>query len=144
MRPLILFIHGFGSCGWGEKSLRLRRHFGVERLLAPDLPFHPQARPALRQQARRPGARGEDQCVGVHLAFVVEMQEHARFPDAVLNTIDGVRADYEDGWGLVRASNTTPILVVRFEADDEAALKRIQGAFKQQMLAINGDLKLPF
>jgi phosphomannomutase/phosphoglucomutase len=81
---------------------------------------------------------------GENHAFVVEMQEHARFPDAVLNTIDGVRADYEDGWGLVRASNTTPILVVRFEADDEAALKRIQGAFKQQMLAINGDLKLPF
>lgn len=39
---MILFVHGFGSCGWGEKSLRLRRYFGVERLLAPDLPFHPQ------------------------------------------------------------------------------------------------------
>lgn len=40
---MILFIHGFGSCGWGQKSLALRRHFGVDRLLAPDLPFHPQA-----------------------------------------------------------------------------------------------------
>ena len=40
---MILFIHGFGSCGWGEKSLALRHHFGVGRVLAPDLPFHPQA-----------------------------------------------------------------------------------------------------
>ena len=38
---MILFIHGFGSCGWGEKSLQLRRHFGVDQVLAPDLPIHP-------------------------------------------------------------------------------------------------------
>ena len=38
---MILFIHGFGSCGWGEKSLHLRRHFGLEKVLAPDLPYHP-------------------------------------------------------------------------------------------------------
>lgn len=44
---MILFIHGFGSCGWGEKSLQLRRHFGVDQVLAPDLPFHP--RDAIRQ-----------------------------------------------------------------------------------------------
>jgi predicted esterase YcpF (UPF0227 family) len=40
---LILFIHGFGSCGWGEKSLQLRRHFGLNNVLAPDLPFDPLA-----------------------------------------------------------------------------------------------------
>lgn len=40
---MILFIHGFGSCGWGQKSLALRRHFGIDRVLAPDLPFHPEA-----------------------------------------------------------------------------------------------------
>jgi len=40
---MILFIHGFGSCGWGEKSLLLRRHFGIDRVIAPDLPFHPDA-----------------------------------------------------------------------------------------------------
>jgi len=39
---MILFIHGFGSCGWGEKSLHLRRHFGLEQVLAPDLPFDPE------------------------------------------------------------------------------------------------------
>lgn len=38
---MILFIHGFGSCGWGEKSLALRRFFGIENTIAPDLPFHP-------------------------------------------------------------------------------------------------------
>ena len=81
---------------------------------------------------------------GENHAFVVELQEKARFSDAKINTIDGLRADYSDGWGLVRASNTTPILVVRFDADTEAALQRIKGIFKQQMLAINKDLTLPF
>lgn len=39
---MILFIHGFGSCGWGQKSLQLRRHFGLQQVIAPDLPFHPE------------------------------------------------------------------------------------------------------
>jgi len=81
---------------------------------------------------------------GENHAFVEELREKATFPDSVLTTIDGVRADFQDGWGLVRASNTTPILVVRFEADTEVALQRIKGIFKQQMLAINNQLKLPF
>jgi len=81
---------------------------------------------------------------GENHAFVAEMQERAKFADAKINTIDGVRADFADGWGLVRASNTTPILVLRFESDTEEGLERIKGIFKQQMLAINRDLKLPF
>jgi phosphomannomutase/phosphoglucomutase len=81
---------------------------------------------------------------GENHAFVAEMQEQAKFADARINTIDGVRADFADGWGLVRASNTTPILVLRFESDTEKGLARIKGIFKQQMLAINSDLKLPF
>ena len=81
---------------------------------------------------------------GENHAFVVEMQEKAKFADAKVNTIDGVRADFADGWGLVRASNTTPVLVVRFDADSEEVLQRIKGVFKQQMLAINDQLKLPF
>jgi len=81
---------------------------------------------------------------GENHAFVKELQEKAYFVDAKINTIDGVRADYVDGWGLVRASNTTPILVVRFDADSEAALQRIKEVFKQQMLAVNDQLKLPF
>lgn len=81
---------------------------------------------------------------GENHAFVAQMQEKARFADAKLTTIDGVRADFADGWGLVRASNTTPILVLRFEADTEEALQRIKDVFRQQMLAINNELKLPF
>jgi phosphomannomutase/phosphoglucomutase len=76
--------------------------------------------------------------------FIAQMQEKARFADARVTTIDGVRADFADGWGLVRASNTTPILVLRFEGDTEASLQRIKDIFKLQMLAINSELKLPF
>ena len=66
------------------------------------------------------------------------------FKDAEVSTIDGVRADYVDGFGLIRPSNTTPILVLRFEADSEAALTRIQSDFKQQILQIDSELALPF
>jgi phosphomannomutase / phosphoglucomutase len=55
-----------------------------------------------------------------------------------------MRADWPDGWGLVRASNTTPVLVLRFEADNPVALKRIQQVFRQQLLAVDSGLKLPF
>ena len=81
---------------------------------------------------------------GENHAFVAELQEKGRFEGAKINRIDGVRADYPDGWGLVRASNTTPILVVRFDADNETALERIKDVFRQQMLAINSQLDLPF
>jgi phosphomannomutase/phosphoglucomutase len=81
---------------------------------------------------------------GENHAFVEQMQEKARFGDARLTKIDGVRADYPDGWGLVRASNTTPILVIRFDADNKQSLQRIKDIFRMQMLAINDQLKLPF
>ena len=77
-------------------------------------------------------------------AFIEAFVANARFEGARVSTIDGVRADWPDGWGLVRASNTTPILVLRFEADDEAALARVQDAFRQALLAVRGDLSLPF
>ncbi len=77
-------------------------------------------------------------------AFIAQMQEKARFADARVTTIDGVRADFADGWGLVRASNTTPILVLRFEGDTEQSLQRIKDIFRLQMLAINPDLRMPF
>ena len=68
----------------------------------------------------------------------------AQFADAEILTIDGLRADFADGWGLVRASNTTPSLVMRFEGDSQTALERIQAQFRQAMLAANPSLKLPF
>ena len=66
------------------------------------------------------------------------------FDGAPATTIDGLRADWSDGWGLVRASNTTPILVLRFEADDDAALARIQEAFRQRLLELDPSLAIPF
>nr|WP_305885094.1 phosphomannomutase/phosphoglucomutase [Pleionea sp. CnH1-48] len=76
--------------------------------------------------------------------FIKKLSENAHFPGGKLNTIDGIRVDYDDGWGLVRASNTTPCLVVRFEAENEDALHRIQDTFRQQVLAIDSSLQLPF
>jgi phosphomannomutase/phosphoglucomutase len=81
---------------------------------------------------------------GEHYRFIEKFREQANFGDATLVTIDGVRADWPDGWGLVRPSNTTPILVLRFDADNEQALKRIQDTFRTQLLAVDASLKLPF
>jgi len=81
---------------------------------------------------------------GEHYRFMDTFKEKAAFDGARLTTIDGVRADWPDGWGLVRASNTTPVLVLRFDADNAAALKRIQDVFRAQILAVDGSLKLPF
>ncbi|MEN5117993.1 phosphomannomutase/phosphoglucomutase [Luteimonas sp. TWI662] len=77
-------------------------------------------------------------------AFVARFLAQAAFDGARLSTIDGLRADWPDGWGLVRASNTTPVLVLRFDADDAQALARIQGLFRERLLAIEPGLTLPF
>jgi len=76
--------------------------------------------------------------------FVAAFAESIDFEGATINDIDGVRADFEDGFGLVRASNTTPVLVVRFEGTDKKALARIQQMFRDAMLKVNPALKLPF
>ncbi|MBN8924875.1 MAG: phosphomannomutase/phosphoglucomutase [Rhodanobacter sp. 68-29] len=81
---------------------------------------------------------------GEHYRFMEKFRAQASFGDATLITIDGVRADWPDGWGLVRASNTTPVLVLRFDADNAAALERIQQAFRVQLRAVDPALKLPF
>jgi len=59
-----------------------------------------------------------------------KLAKTADFPDAKITTIDGVRVDYDNGWGLVRPSNTTPCLVLRFEANDQKMLNSIQTTFK--------------
>lgn len=81
---------------------------------------------------------------GEHYQLMDKFRQQADFGDATLITIDGVRADWPDGWGLVRASNTTPVLVLRFEADNTVALKRIQQVFRKQLLAVDYTLKMPF
>jgi phosphomannomutase / phosphoglucomutase len=81
---------------------------------------------------------------GEHYAFMEKFRERAKFPGARVTTIDGVRADYKDGWGLVRCSNTTPCLVLRFDASSKAAIDRIQESFRSQLLAVDSGMKLPF
>ena len=82
---------------------------------------------------------------GENYALIEKLQKTARFPDArEVITIDGLRVEYSDGFGLARSSNTTPVVVLRFEADDEAALKRIQADFRRVLSQAAPDAKLPF
>ena len=81
---------------------------------------------------------------GRQYGFIDDFLASAKFDGARLTTIDGLRADWPDGWGLVRASNTTPTLVLRFDAKDGEALSRIQSAFREQLLAVDPELELPF
>ena len=72
----------------------------------------------------------------VALIVAAAQVEDSPFAGARISTIDGLRADFSDGWGLVRASNTTPVLVLRFEANDEVALERIKAVFREQLLQV--------
>jgi phosphomannomutase/phosphoglucomutase len=81
---------------------------------------------------------------GEQLPFVEKLVAAKGFADGKRTTIDGLRIDYADGWGLVRASNTTPSLIMRFEGDNKEALARIQGEFKKAVAAIDPNLELPF
>lgn len=76
--------------------------------------------------------------------YVEALRLAGNFADGTLISIDGVRVEYRDGWGLIRASNTSPALTLRFEADSEPALKRIQGIFREQLLKLDNDLPLTF
>ena len=76
--------------------------------------------------------------------FMEKLLNSAHFENAQVATIDGMRVEFDNGWGLVRASNTTPCLVLRFEADDELALHRIQEEFRRVMLQADPGLSLPF
>jgi phosphomannomutase / phosphoglucomutase len=77
-------------------------------------------------------------------SFMAAFQKEVEFPNASISKIDGVRAEFSDGWGLVRASNTSPYLILRFEAESEHALKRIQTLFAEALLARDPRLHLPF
>ncbi|MGM0569322.1 phosphomannomutase/phosphoglucomutase [Marinobacter sp.] len=76
--------------------------------------------------------------------IIERLRELADFGEANITTIDGVRVDYPDGWGLCRASNTTPVLVLRFEAENEAALERIKQIFRGQLRALAPDVNITF
>jgi len=82
---------------------------------------------------------------GDNVALISKLQNEATFDGAdQIITIDGLRVEYPDGFGLARSSNTTPVVVMRFEAETTAALTRIQGAFKQVIMNAKPDAELPF
>ena len=74
---------------------------------------------------------------------LVEALQQADFPGGRVSYIDGVRVDYADGWGLMRASNTTPVLVLRFEGESTTALNRIRTEFQVRLSAIDAALVIP-
>ena len=80
----------------------------------------------------------------VALVVAAAQAEDSPFAAARISTIDGLRVDFPDGWGLVRASNTTPVLVLRFEGDDEAALERIKALFREQLRQVLPGAELSF
>jgi len=78
-------------------------------------------------------------------ALVAKLQAAKPFPGALrVLTIDGVRVEYADGFGLARASNTTPVVVIRFEADNEPALERIKRDFRAALQPLKPQAPLPF
>ena len=76
--------------------------------------------------------------------LVERLGREGEFGDGSISTIDGIRVDYADGWGLCRASNTTPVLVLRFEGETEEALERIKQVFRDQLMKVAPDLVADF
>ena len=82
---------------------------------------------------------------GENFTLIDQLKAHAKFPGAEqIITIDGLRVEYPDGFGLARSSNTTPVVVMRFEAESAAALARIQAEFKRVILDAKPDAQLGF
>ncbi len=82
---------------------------------------------------------------GEHHALIAKLAADAQFPGATeIVRIDGLRVEYPDGFGLARASNTTPNVILRFEADDDEALARIQREFRRVLTAVKPGIALPF
>lgn len=77
-------------------------------------------------------------------SIIERLQRDGVWGDGNITSLDGVRVDYPKGWGLVRASNTTPVLVLRFEAETEEELERIKEVFRAQLYSAVPDLDLPF
>lgn len=79
-----------------------------------------------------------------HFTFMDKFVKLPEFSEVNKIEIDGLKLMYEDGWGLVRCSNTTPCIVLRFEADSKKAMLRIQSTVKSAMLKIDKNLEVPF
>jgi phosphomannomutase / phosphoglucomutase len=83
---------------------------------------------------------GEDE----HVGFMEELKEKMTVSDADIIDIDGLRIEYSDGWGLVRPSNTSPYIILRFEGESEAVLDRIKSEFRGAIQLVIADAELPF
>ena len=81
---------------------------------------------------------------GEHYHFMKKFEAQAQFKNAEILNIDGMRVTFPFGWGLIRPSNTTPSLTLRFEADAEDSLEEIQQLFREQILKVDSRLELPF
>ncbi len=76
--------------------------------------------------------------------LVERLKAQANFPDGTVSTLDGLRVDFSNGWGLIRASNTTPMLVARFEGHTDADLAQICQRFHALLQQVAPQLSLPF
>lgn len=81
---------------------------------------------------------------GEQFVFMAAFKALLPFQDGRVFALDGIRVDFDDGWGLVRPSNTSPVITLRFEGDNPAALERIKGRFRHKILSIRPGLVLPF
>lgn len=81
---------------------------------------------------------------GTATALVERLVSHGQWGDGKITTLDGIRVDYADGWGLVRPANTEPALTLRFEADSDESLQRIQQLFRDQLAAIDPEVATRF
>lgn len=77
-------------------------------------------------------------------ALMERIKSLASFPQGTVNTLDGIRVDFDDGWGLIRASNTTPALLLRFEAKSRQSLRAIQTLFRDLLIEVDHRLVLGF
>ena len=135
--------HIFFNDRWGGFDDALYAGARLCQLLAADKRPPAEVFAALPDSINTPELRLE-LAEGEQHKLAAELCKAADFPAAELNHIDGLRADFADGFGLARASNTTPALILRFEGDDEAALKRIQGEFRRLIQSLRPGLALPF
>ena len=76
--------------------------------------------------------------------LIKKIVDNSDFPSGKVNTMDGIRVDFTDGWGLVRASNTGPALTARFEANTEENLEIIMEEFRTRIAQADPDLELNF
>jgi phosphomannomutase / phosphoglucomutase len=79
-----------------------------------------------------------------HAGFMEELVEKMSVSDADVIDIDGLRIEYSDGWGLVRPSNTSPYIILRFEGESEAVLDRIKSEFRAAIQLVKANAELPF